>query len=195
MERSIPIAPKLIMQGGTHMVATFRERAEAGDIPWWLVLIQGISLLILGLLLLAKPGMTIIILVQVVGIYWFIGGIFGIIGIFLDSTAWGWKLFSGILGILAGIVVIRHPLWAPAVAGSALIIILGIEGIIMGAIGIYQAFKGAGWAAGILGAITLLIGILLLANVWLFTFSLPWTIGILCVVGGILAIIMAFRVK
>ncbi len=177
------------------MVATFKERDEAGDIPWWLVLIEGICLLILGLLLLSKPAMTSIILVQIIGIYWFIAGIFKIIGIFIDSTAWGWKLFAGILGIVAGIMVIRHPLWAPAVAGSALIIILGIEGIIIGAIGVYQAIKGAGWAAGILGVITLLIGILLLANVWLFTFSLPWTIGILCIVGGILAIILAFRVK
>jgi uncharacterized membrane protein HdeD (DUF308 family) len=177
------------------MVATFRERAEAGDIPWWLVLIEGIALLILGLLLLAKPGMTTIILVQVVGIYWFIGGIFKIIGIFIDSRAWGWSLFAGILGIIAGIIVLRHPLWAPVVAGSALIIILGIEGIIIGAVGLYQAIKGAGWAAGILGVISILIGILLLANIWLFTFSLPWTIGILSIVGGILAIILAFRVR
>ena len=177
------------------MVATFKERAESGDIPWWLVLIEGIALLILGLLLLAKPAMTSVILVQVIGIYWFIAGIFRIIGIFIDSTAWGWKLFAGILGIIAGIIVVRHPLWAPVVAGSALIIILGIEGIIIGAVGIYQAIKGAGWAAGILGAVTLLIGILLLANVWLFTFSLPWAIGILSIIGGILAIILAFRVK
>ena len=56
------------------MVATFKERAESGDIPWWLVLIEGIALLILGLLLLANPGMTTIILVQVIGIFWFIDG-------------------------------------------------------------------------------------------------------------------------
>ncbi len=177
------------------MVATFRERAEAGDIPWWLVLIEGIALLILGLLLLARPAMTTIILVQVIGIFWFIDGIFRIIGIFIDRTAWGWSLFAGILGIIAGIIVLRHPLWAPAVAGSALIIILGIEGIIIGAVGVYQAIKGAGWAAGILGVVSILFGILLLANVWLFTFSLPWTIGILSVIGGIVAIILALRVK
>jgi uncharacterized membrane protein HdeD (DUF308 family) len=177
------------------MVATFKERAESGDIPWWLVLIEGICLLILGLLLVANPAMTSIILMQVIGLYWLIAGIFKIIGIFLDSTAWGWKLFAGILGIVAGIIVVRHPLWSPVVAGSALVIVFGIEGIIIGAVGVYQAIKGAGWGAGILGVISIVIGILLLANLWLFTFSLPWAIGILCIVGGILAIIMAFRVK
>lgn len=177
------------------MVATFKERAEAGDIPWWLVLIEGICLLILGLMLLAKPAMTSIVLVQVIGIYWLIVGIFQIIGIFIDTTAWGWKLFAGILGVIAGVIVIRHPLWAPVVAGSALIILFGIEGIIIGAVGLYLGIKGAGWGAAILGVVSILIGILLLANIWLFTFSLPWTVGILCIIGGILSIILAFRVK
>jgi predicted flap endonuclease-1-like 5' DNA nuclease len=34
-----------------------------------------------------------------------------------------------------------------------------------------------------------------LANIWLFTFSLPWTIGILSIIGGIVALVGAFRQK
>jgi uncharacterized membrane protein HdeD (DUF308 family) len=81
------------------------------------------------------------------------------------------------------------------VVGNALIIVLGIEGIIIGLVSIVQAFKGAGWGAGILGAISILIGIILLANIWLFTFSLPWVLGILAIIGGIVAIIAAFKLK
>ncbi len=120
---------------------------------------------------------------------------FKIIGIFIDSTAWGWKLFAGIVGILAGILVFRHPLWGGSVLGATLIVFLGIAGVIMGVMGIYQALKGAGWGTGILGVVELILGILLLANVWLFTFSLPWTIGILALIGGIVAIIGAFRIR
>jgi uncharacterized membrane protein HdeD (DUF308 family) len=165
------------------------------QVPWWLVLLEGIALLILGILLLANTGMTTVILVQFLGIYWLIAGIFRIISIFLDSSMWGWKLFAGILGIVAGIIVVQHPVWSPLVIGATLVIILGIQGLINGGISIYQAFKGAGWGVGLLGALSVLFGILLLANVWMFAFSLPWVIGILSIIGGIAAIVMAFRLR
>lgn len=177
------------------MTATTAEQAEGTQVPWWLVLIEGIALIILGLLLLANPAKTSVIVVQVLGIYWLIVGIIKIVSIFIDSSMWGWKLFAGIVGILAGILILQHPLYAPLLVGAALVIILGIQGLIMGIVGLIQAFQGAGWGVGILGVVSILIGILLLANLWLFTFSLPWVIGILAIVGGIIAIIAAFRVK
>ena len=177
------------------MTAVQVSRSESEMVPWWLVLLEGIALLVLGILLLLKPGMTTLIVVQFLGIYWFIAGIFKIISIFLDSSMWGWKLLAGILGIVAGIIVIQHPLWSPVMIGATLVIILGIEGIIMGGISIFQAFKGAGWGAGILGALSLIFGIILLFNAWILAFSLPWVIGIFAIVGGILSIVMAFRIK
>jgi uncharacterized membrane protein HdeD (DUF308 family) len=86
-------------------------------------------------------------------------------------------------------------LWSPFVIGNVLVIILGIQGIIVGVIGLIQAFKGAGWGSGILGAVSILIGLLFLFNVWAFTLSLPWAIGLLALVGGVLAIVAAFRLK
>jgi uncharacterized membrane protein HdeD (DUF308 family) len=184
-----------IIKGGKNMTATTAEQAEGTQVPWWLVLIEGIALIILGLLLLANPAKTSVIVIQVLGIYWLIVGIIKIVSIFIDSSMWGWKLFAGIVGILAGILILQHPLYAPLLVGAALVIILGIQGLIMGIVGLIQAFQGAGWGVGILGVVSILIGILLLANLWLFTFSLPWVIGILAIVGGIIAIIAAFRVK
>ena len=171
------------------------SRDDSLGIPWWLVLLEGVSLIILGILLLLKPGMTTIVFIQFLGIYWLVGGLFRIISIFLDSSMWGWKLLGGILGILAGIIVLRHPVWSPFVVGATLVIIMGIQGIIYGGIGIFQAFKGAGWGVGILGAISILFGIYLLANIGAATLVLPWVVGVLGIVGGIAAIVMAFRIK
>jgi uncharacterized membrane protein HdeD (DUF308 family) len=171
------------------------EVSDVRDIPWWLLLLEGIALIILGLLWISKPGMTTEIVVLLLGIYWLVAGIFKLISIFLDHSMWGWKLFAGILGIIAGIIVIQHPLWSTWIIGTTLIIILGIVGIIYGGIGIYQAFKGAGWGTGILGALSVLIGLVLLFNVWVFTLSLPLVLGILSIVGGIVAIVLAFRQK
>ena len=177
------------------MATSMANRAEDVGVPWWLVLIEGIALLILGLMLLASPGMTTLILVQFIGLYWLIAGIFKIVSIFMDSTDWGWKLVGGIVGILAGIIVLQHPLWSPLVVGSVLVIILGIQGLIIGGVGVYQAFKGAGWGAGILGAVSILFGLMFLFNVWAFTFSLPWAIGLLALIGGVVAIVGAFKLK
>jgi len=177
------------------MTAGVIERAEGSGVPWWLVLLQGIALVILGILFVISPGMTAVVAVQFVGIYWLIVGIFSIVSIFVDSSLWGWKLFSGVLGVIAGIIILQHPLWAPVVVGEVLIIILGVEGIIIGVVYLIQAFQGAGWGMGLLGAISVIIGIILLAHIWAFTIALPLVIGILALVGGVISIIGAFQMK
>jgi len=168
---------------------------ENYEVPWWLVLVQGISALVIGIFLLGAPGATTFFLIQFLGIYWLISGIFQIVAIFIDKTAWGWKLFAGILGVLAGFAVINHPLWSTFLVPTVLVIILGIQGIIFGGIGLFQAFKGAGWGAAVLGGLSVLFGILLLASPLIAALALPWVFGIFAVVGGILGIIAAFKLK
>ncbi len=163
--------------------------------PWWLVLINGIAALILGILLITSPGSTVLILVQFLGIYWLVSGIFQIIGMFIDSTAWGWKLFAGIIGILAGISILNHPILSPLVVGGTIVIIMGVQGIVFGIAGLVAAFKGGGWGAGILSALSIVFGIVLLFNPILGAAALPWVLGIFGIVGGIAGIISAFKMK
>ena len=179
----------------TTEVSADTAMAAESSVPWWLVLLEGIFAIIIGILLLTNTAITTAILIQVLGIYWFIAGILNIVGIFIDHTAWGWKLFIGILGIVAGVIVIGNPLWSSVVTLAALVIILGIEGLIIGAVNIVRAFRGAGWGVGILGALSIVFGIILLANTMLAATTLPLVLGIFGIVGGILAIIMAFRMR
>ncbi len=177
------------------MTETAAPFSEEKVVPWWLILIEGIAAFVVGMLLLAKPGMTTAILVQIVGIYWFIAGILSIVSIFIDSSAWGWKLIVGLLGIAAGLLIIRHPLWSAVLVPTTLIIVLGIEGVIIGAVNIFRAFKGAGWGAGILGALSIIFGILLIANPGMGAIALPFVLGIFAIVGGIMAVVAAFRMR
>jgi uncharacterized membrane protein HdeD (DUF308 family) len=177
------------------MTAQAARPAEPAMVPWWLVLLEGIALVILGILWLGTPAKTSIVLIQVLGIYWLIGGLFKIIAIFLDSSLWGWKLLAGVLGILAGLVVLNHPFWSPLVVFGTLVIILGIQGIIYGVVGLYQAFKGAGWGTGILGGLSVIFGIYLLFNIGASTLVVPWVLSIFAIVGGIMSIIVAFRLR
>lgn len=168
---------------------------DTRTIPWWLVLIQGIAALIVGLLLLVNPAATTLVLIQLVGIYWFVSGIFGIVSIFIDKSMWGWKLFAGILGIIAGILIIQHPLWSTLLVPTVIVIVLGIEGIIIGIVNLIQAFQGGGWGIGILGVLSILFGLFLMFNPLAAAVALPIVLGIFGIVGGIFAIIAAFRLR
>ena len=164
-------------------------------VPWWLVLMEGIFAVILGLLLFSAPGMTTAVMVQFIGIYWLVAGIFKIVSIFLDSSMWGWKLFAGVLGMIAGLLILQHPLWSPFVLAGTLVLVLGIQGLIFGVIGIVQAFAGGGWGPGLLGGLSVILGILLLSNVWIAALATPWVIGAFALIGGIAAVVQAFRMK
>ena len=168
---------------------------ETRQYPWWLLLMGGILNIIVGILLLVNPAKTAIAFAWVLGLYWFVQGIFVLVGMFLDHSAWGWKLIMGVLGILAGIIVMRHPIASAVVIPATLVLLLGIQGVIVGIISLVLAFKGGGWGAGILGAVSVFFGILLIGNfanlATVLTFI--WIVGIFAIVAGIVQIVQAFR--
>ncbi len=129
-------------------------------VPWWLILIEGILSIIVGLALLVWPAKAFTTLVFFLGFWWLVDGIFDIVSIFIDHSRWGWKLFMGIIGILAGVFLIQAPLQGALVLAPTFVIILGFMGIMYGTIGLINAFQGGGWGAGIMGVISIILGIL-----------------------------------
>ena len=168
---------------------------ETKAMPWWLILIEGILAIIIGILLFTSTAQTMAGLVIVLGLYWLIKGIFDIISMFVDHTAWGWKLFIGIIGILAGIVILRHPIVSTVAVPLVFTWVLGFYAIIAGIVMLIQAFKGGGWGIGIMGVIGILIGIFLLGNTLLGAQMVVWLSAFTMVVGGIAAIVIAFKAR
>jgi uncharacterized membrane protein HdeD (DUF308 family) len=167
---------------------------QAATHLWWLLLLQGIIAVIVGFLLVTWPAETTIVLVQIIGIYWLVTGLLALVSIFMDSSLWSWKLCAGILGILAGFLVIRHPIWSAVLVPFAMVLFLGIQGIIQGIVNFVHAFQGYGWGAALLGVINIILGILILSRLLIATFVLPIVLGIFAIVAGIAAIISALRI-
>lgn len=167
------------------------EVDEAG-LPWWLLLIQGIAAVILGVLLFVRPTTTMIVMIQFLGIYWLITGIFSVVSLIWDRSEWAWKLTSGILGILAGILIIQNLLWSTLILPATLALLLGGIGVIIGISQIIEAFRGSGIGVGVLGAFNILLGFILITRPVIAGFALPWVLGSVLIVGGILTIIAAF---
>jgi len=180
------------------MSSSRSSAATAYSIPsslWWVILLQGIAAVIIGILFFTDPGLTLVTATTFLGAFWFIGGIFDLVRTFIDRQRWFWHLVSGVLGILAGLIVLRHPLWASLLVPGTVVWLLGLLGIVIGVIGIFQAFRGGGWAAAILGVLSILLGIVLLGNVVISATILLYTLAALAVFGGVIAIIGAFMLK
>ncbi len=163
---------------------------------WWILLLEGIAAIIIGILLFTDTDKTVFTIVLFVGIWWFIGGIIDLVTLFFDRTRWGWRLFSGILGIIAGLMIVRNPLWAALLVPATLAWVIGIFGVIIGVMSLIRAFQGEGWGTGILGVISIVLGLFLLStNMVVATATVVFATAIWAIIGGIVAIVAAFRMR
>lgn len=163
---------------------------------WWVFLLQGFAGIIIGLMLITEPGATLVALTTVLGFYWLITGVLALVQVFVDrATPWIWSLLAGLIGILAGLFVLRHPLVAALTVPTVLVIILGIQGLVIGAVEIIGGFKGGGIGPFILGAINVLVGILLLGSPMAAALAVPLVFGVLLLIQGAGLMILAFRVR
>ena len=163
---------------------------------WWVFLLQGFAGIIIGLMLITEPGATLVALTTVLGFYWLITGVLALVQVFVDrATPWIWSLLAGLVGILAGLFVLRHPLVAALTAPTVLVIILGIQGLVIGAVQIIGGFKGGGIGPFILGAINVLVGVLLLGSPVAAALAVPLVFGVLLLIQGAGLMILAFRVR
>jgi uncharacterized membrane protein HdeD (DUF308 family) len=163
---------------------------------WWVFLLQGFAGIIIGLMLITEPSATLVALTTVLGFYWLITGVLALVQVFVDrATPWIWSLLAGLVGILAGLFVLRHPLVAALTVPTVLVIILGIQGLVIGAVQIIGGFKGGGIGPFILGAINVLVGILLLGSPMAAALAVPLVFGVLLLIQGAGLMILAFRVR
>jgi uncharacterized membrane protein HdeD (DUF308 family) len=167
--------------------------------PWWLTLVGGILALAIGAIMLWAPAKTRVetwtILVAALGLYWMIQGFIDIISIFSDRTAWGWKLFMGIVSIIAGGYILMYPAASALALPRIFVLVLGIWGLFQGIFLLILAFRGGGWGAGIAGVLGIIFGIILIANYTVpgVGLAMIWVACIAALVIGIFMIILAFR--
>jgi uncharacterized membrane protein HdeD (DUF308 family) len=106
-----------------------------------------------------------------------------------------WKLLSGILGIIAGVAILTYPIYSPFIILTFFVIFIGAWAIITGVAKLAWAFKGGGWGMGILGVLTIILGLLLLTNSLVGALVLPWVFGFFLIAGGIGAVIWGLRTR
>ncbi len=163
---------------------------------WWVFLLQGIAAILLGFMLLTAPGATLLSLVTFLGFYWIVSGVLSFVQMFVDrSVPWIWSLLIGIMGVAAGVLIVRHPMVAALTVPTAIVIVFGVEGLVMGVLELIGGFSGGGIGSFIRGAINLLIGVLLLSAPMAAALAVPFVFAILLLVQGVALVALAFRLR
>ncbi len=172
---------------------------------WWVYILQGIAGIIIGFMLLSKPIGTTLVLVQFLGLYWLLVGFIDVIVAIVDRKVEehsGLKFVGGLIGILAGIFILNNALYAGIITPVILLYFVAFIFILNGLIRLFLGSKKEGgmykwsWGSFFVGLFYVIFGLLLLAMpLGLSVASLVLATGYLLIIGGILEIVLSFKVK
>lgn len=167
---------------------------ESATRIWWLWLLRGIFAILFGILAFANPALTLVSLVLLYGVYALADGV---IGVFAGATsrAW-WLVLFGILGIIVGFYTFVYP----GVTAFALLFLIAGLAIARGISEIVHAIRlrkeiSNEWWLILSGAISIIFGIVLIANPGAGALAMIWVIGAYALVFGVLQIVFAFRLR
>ena len=187
-----------INSGGANQL----QRALAQSIRehWVLFLIEGIVLVVLGLLAIIIPPIATIAVTIFLGWLFLISGVVGLVTTFWARHAPGfwWSLLSAVLAIAAGIVLLAWPISGAVSLTLLLIVFFTIEGVlsIMYALEHKKELSGRwGWMLTS-GIIDLVLAAIILAGLpGTAAWALGLLVGINMLFGGTAMIAMAMHAR
>lgn len=165
---------------------------------WWLVLLRGLAAIAFGVLAFIWPGLTLVALVLLYGIYALADGLVALYAALSGGGAvsrW-WLLFAGLLGLAAGIVTL---VW-PGMTALVLLVFIGVwalvRGIfeIIGAIQLRKVIDDEWWLIAS-GFLSVVFGIVVLVAPGAGALALVWIIGTYAFLFGCLLIGLSLRLR
>jgi uncharacterized membrane protein HdeD (DUF308 family) len=175
------------------------ELAAAVRRHWKLFLFEGSALLVLGLLAVMAPVVASVAATVFFGWILLISGVAGLLTTFRGRQlpGFGWALFSAVVGIVAGTLLLIWPLQGTLSLTAVLIAFLWIEGVVTIMYALEHRTASGRWrwmlASGILD---LGLGMLLLAGLpGTALWALGLIVGINLLFGGWALILMALHAR
>ncbi|WP_456826224.1 HdeD family acid-resistance protein [Cellulomonas sp. P5_E12] len=166
---------------------------------WWLPVLRGVVLLILGLFMLVQPLGTVKALVWVFGVFAIIDGLIAIAQWLSNrkEPGAGWWLVSGLVGIAFGIIAV---VWTGPTA-QVVFYLIALWVLVIGALGIIAAVvlyrsRDIGWYWVLtFGLISFLFGLLLIMNPQTSVSVIIVLLGLFAFVGGVVLVVSGFATK
>lgn len=162
---------------------------------WWVLALRGVILLIIGILSFTNP----LVWITFAGAYMLIDGV-GVLAAGFGPQPSGqsrWPLLLvGILGIVAGLIVLLNPV----IGGLSLVWVIGAWAIVTGILEIISAIAlrkeiDNEWWLILTGVLAVIFGLLVFQNPLAGAFAIQTIFGAFAIVAGIFSIALAFRMR
>ncbi|WP_017607287.1 HdeD family acid-resistance protein [Nocardiopsis xinjiangensis] len=164
---------------------------------WWLVVLRGVAAVLFGLLALLWPGLTLVALAVVFGVYALVdAGAVGYAALRAERGTRAPLIVQSVLTLIVGLVAL---LW-PLAAVVALVFVVGAWAIITGIGEIVTAVRlrariSSEWLLIFVGALSVIFGLLL----WFWPLegaqALVFVVGAYAIVFGVVLAVAGFRLR
>ena len=165
---------------------------------WWLLLLRGIIAVAFGVATFVWPGISLVSLILVYGIYAVADGILALIAAIRGggvAPRW-WLALGGIASLVAGALAF---VW-PGLTALVLVYLIGFWSIMRGVMEIVGAIRlrkeiANEWTLGAAGALSVIFGLILVFAPGAGALGLLWLIATWAILFGLLMIWVAFKVR
>jgi uncharacterized membrane protein HdeD (DUF308 family) len=123
----------LFVTGIVEVITSFTRDGDTGSRV--LHAIIGVLSVIVGFALLRTPFQSVEVFIYVLGIFWLIQGVMTFVAAFATKQGRNWRILSGLLGVIAGIIILVYPISSAvtlALIGGIWLVVLGITQVIAG---------------------------------------------------------------
>ncbi len=166
---------------------------------WWVLALRGVLGILFGIGAFVWPGATLAALLLVFGAYVFVDGIFAVIagvGMRRQLSLWWLVVLEGLAGIILGVLTFR----SPDTTALVLLSFIAAWSIVTGAFEIATAVRirkliENEWLMILSGVVSIIFGILLIAQPGAGALSIVWLIGAYALIFGILTLMLSFRLR
>ncbi|MEX2307077.1 MAG: DUF308 domain-containing protein [Pirellulales bacterium] len=166
---------------------------------WWMLLVRGLAAIGLGVCAIVWPGITLLALAILFGVFATIDGVASImLGIRgePDGTVWWTMVALGVLAIIAGIIAFA---W-PGLTLLVLLTVVGVSAIVRGVFEIMAAIRlrkeiDDEWILGLSGALSVIFGVLILWRPDVGLLAIALLIGAYMLALGSLAVALSLRLR
>jgi uncharacterized membrane protein HdeD (DUF308 family) len=163
---------------------------------WWALALRGIAGVLFGLLTFLLPGITLVTLVFLFGVYALVDGLFNVLASFrVVSRHWA-LLIEGVIGIIAGVLTFA---W-PAITAIVLLYLIAFWAIftevfeILAGIRLRKVITNE-WLLLLMGVLSTLFGLLIIFAPGAGALAIVLWIGAYAFMFGIALLALAFRLR
>lgn len=171
---------------------------------WWMILIRGVALLVIGVTSLFQPEMAAVIMIQFLAVFWLIDGVLTLAKSIKGREvipAWKWGMFSGLMSVIIAVIIFVYPTIFAATFAGFIVYVVAFLAIFSGVTSIVTGIRmrkeiSNEWPMIFGGIFTIMFGLFLIGlqpgvvAVWMVI-----TFGICAIIGGMLMMVFALNAR